>query len=275
MAEAVCEICALAGEAILSIYQSAEPLQVNTKPDKSPVTLADQVAHDIIVAGLNKLTPNLPVLSEEQAAPDFAQRTRWPRYWLVDPLDGTREFIARTGEFTVNVALVEQGVAVIGVVFVPVVAQAYVGVLATATQPASALKISAGGRSNIHVSSFNKAAPLRVLTSSRSHGSELLACLERLKSHCSELEWLQFGSALKFCRLAEGAADIYPRFSPCCEWDTAAGQALLEAAGGGLLTTEFQPLRYNQRPTLINPSFYALADTAADWRLWMALEGTS
>jgi 3'(2'), 5'-bisphosphate nucleotidase len=261
LAEQLCQLCAEAGAAIVQVYQSASPLAVSYKADDSPLTAADTIAEDIIVAGLAALTPHWPILSEEQQLPDFALRQQWPCYWLVDPLDGTREFVERTGEFTINIALIEHGRPQLGVIYRPVQAAAYVGVPSLKV----AFKLEAGSRQDLHVSVVDKPSTLRVLTSSRHQNQQLTDCIALLERRFAGVYWLKAGSAVKFCRLAEGEGDIYPRFSPCCEWDIAAGQALLEAAGGSLLAMDFKPFRYNQQPSVLCPPFYALGGRGLDW----------
>jgi len=243
----------------MQVYDGAQSPAVTYKSDHSPVTTADTSAHQIIVAGLQQLTPALPVLSEEQSLPTFAQRRRWRRYWLVDPLDGTREFIDRNGEFTINIALIDDGKPLLGVVYVPLEQRAYYGLVGT-----GAWKVGGGARTALAVSGAPSDC-VRVLTSARQLNAELEACLQQLRSTVAEVQQLKAGSALKFCRLAEGVADVYPRFSPCCEWDTGAGQALLEAAGGALVTEDGKVLRYNSKTSLINPNFFALGGTVAQW----------
>lgn len=266
LAEQLLPLCRKAGEAILQVYQSTAPLQIEQKTDASPLTIADQRAEAIIVAGLQALAPQWPIVSEEQPVAPYAERRHWQRYWLVDPLDGTREFIDGTGEFTVNIALIEQGVPVLGVVYVPLQGAAYVGV----ARCGLALRVTGTERCRLQVNRSEDVSVLRVLTSSRHGGDELAACVQALRPHFSAVQWLKAGSALKFCWLAEGRGEFYPRFSPCSEWDTAAGQAVLEAAGGSLVGLDFQPLRYNQQASLINPHFYALAATGVDWPALLA-----
>lgn len=264
LAQQAYELCRQAAVAIMSIYEAKSPLAVEYKADQSPLTVADQQAHLIIADGLASLTPQWPVLSEEQALPSYEERSQWARYWLVDPLDGTREFIDRNGEFTVNIALIEQGFPVLGVVYVPSQHCGYIGIDGGSAQ-ARAWRQDESGRETLQVNTVNSAGALRLLSSARTSGPELMACMEGLAEHFDPVQWLRAGSALKFCQLAEGRADIYPRFSPCCEWDTAAGQAVLEAAGGQLLDTRFERFRYNQRASIICPSFYALGAASFHW----------
>ncbi|MBT2968285.1 MAG: 3'(2'),5'-bisphosphate nucleotidase [gamma proteobacterium symbiont of Ctena orbiculata] len=243
-----------AGNAILDIYNTE--FEVETKEDKSPLTAADKAAHNIIVSTLEGLTPDIPVLSEESSAIPYETRRQWQRYWLIDPLDGTREFIKRNGEFTVNIALIEGGSPTLGVVHAPVLNTTYYGVSGSgawkkeADQPAH----------SIHVTE-QRSQPTRV-AGSRSHaGDSLLRFLENLGDH----ELVSMGSSLKLCLVAEGRADIYPRLGPTSEWDTAAAQAVVEAAGGQVTTLDLQPLAYNAKDSLLNPHFLVFGDRATNW----------
>jgi 3'(2'), 5'-bisphosphate nucleotidase len=249
-----------AGAAIMQVY--AQDFAVDTKDDDSPLTAADLAAHRVIVEGLDALTPDIPVLSEEDADIAWDLRCRWERLWLVDPLDGTREFIKRNGEFTVNIALIEHGEPTLGVVFAPAL-----DYLAHAERDVGAFLREAGH--DVALSTRRPAAaPLRV-AASRSH---LDARTQRVLERVGEHERLGLGSSLKFCRIAEGRADFYPRFGPTSEWDTAAGQCVLAAAGGVVLGVDGAPLRYNGKPSLLNPDFLALGDPDLPWRDW--LDGT-
>jgi len=245
---------AAAGD-ILAVY--AGPFEVRQKSDASPVTAADLAAHTRIVEALERLTPDIPVLSEESANSISAQtRRRWTRYWLVDPLDGTREFVKRNGEFTVNIALIENGLAVYGLIQAPVLDTLWHG------GPAfGAWRRDADGGEHPLSTRRPAATPLRV-ASSRSWPSPWV---ERLLQQGDAIA-VPLGSSLKFCHLAEGALDIYPRFGPTSEWDTAAGQAILQAAGGVVVDLDGKPLRYNQRTSLINGDFIALGDPDMPWQ---------
>jgi len=255
----VIEIADAAGREIMRIYQTA--FDVTLKDDRSPLTEADLAAQRIIAAGLNKVTPDIAMLGEESPRQQFAQRHDWPRLWLVDPLDGTREFVKRNGEFTVNIALVERSEPVLGVVFAPAR-----GVLYAAARGCGAFRRDADGqRAPIHV---KQSAPetLRIL-GSRSHGDAVLdRMLERLGKH----ERISVGSALKFGLLAEGSGDLYVRRGPTSEWDTAAGQAVVLEAGGCVVDLNGVPLRYNARDSMVNPSFMAYADRSRDWAALLA-----
>ena len=251
----VLRLVAEAERAILEVY--AGSLEVEYKSDDSPITRADKAAHDILSAGLAHLTPGIPVLSEESAEQHaLAVRGRWREFWLVDPLDGTKEFISRNGEFTVNVALVRDHRPVLGVVAAPVLGRTYYG-----AEGYGAFKVQVGEPpERIHT---RAAAQPLVVVGSRSHrGDSLDSVLLKLGAH----EMRPMGSSLKFCLVAEGAADFYPRLGPTSEWDTAAAQAVVEAAGGAVTTLDGLPLRYNERDTLLNPHFLAVGDTTREWR---------
>lgn len=233
-----------AGQAILAVYD--EPVELTVKADESPLTQADRASHKLIEQRLQALTPQWPVVSEESDENLKAQRPLFSVYWLVDPLDGTKEFIKRNGEFTVNIALIVDGCAVFGVVGVPVQNKVYWG----GKEYGCWLKDSTG-TSRLAVTK-SKQAPLRVV-GSRSHvNGETAEYLKKLGAH----ELVSIGSSLKFCLLAEGKADLYPRLGPTCEWDTAAAQAVLEGAGGTVETLEGKPLRYS-KPDVLNPWFIA------------------
>lgn len=248
------ELAGRAGDAILEVYEGT--YEVEHKADETPLTSADIASHDIIDRGLAELRPDLPILSEESAEVPFSERAAWHLYWLVDPLDGTREFIKRNGEFTVNIALIEDGAPVLGVVYAPVLGLFYHGASGT-----GAWKQRRGGEAQaIHVRPL-AGGPVRV-AGSRSHANERLAAyLERL----GDYELRPMGSSLKSCLVAEGEADLYPRLGPTSEWDTAAAQAVVEAAGGHVTDTAMRPLRYNQRESLLNPDFFVFGDAGRDW----------
>jgi 3'(2'), 5'-bisphosphate nucleotidase len=265
LARRVAGIAIRAGEEILAVYADPLASAPQLKADQSPVTSADLRAHRLILEALQTLTPDLPVLSEESLLPPFAERRRWQEYWLVDPLDGTREFLSRNGEFTVNIALIRAGVPVLGIVHAPVSGLSWMGI------PGSGACKSADGRQwqSIHTAPLNPAL-LRVL-GSRRHGAEAVQrLLARLQPHFTQISLQSAGSSLKFCLLAEGLADFYPRLTPTSEWDTAAAQAVLEAAGGAVWQEDLQPLRCNRGDSLTNPSFLAVGDARADWRRLLA-----
>jgi 3'(2'), 5'-bisphosphate nucleotidase len=245
-----------AGTAILEVYAGAHGVEY--KADDSPITRADRAAHEILSAGLRRLTPDIPVLSEESSEEHASGvRRAWRELWLVDPLDGTKEFISRNGEFTVNVALVRDHRPVLGVVAAPVLELVYCGAEGLGACVAHA------GEADQPIQVRQPAASPLVVVGSRSHrGDSLDGVLARLGPH----ELRPMGSSLKFCLVAEGSADFYPRLGPTSEWDTAAAQAVVEAAGGQVTTLDGEPLRYNARDTLLNPHFLAFGDASRDWR---------
>ncbi len=251
--DAVCELARAAGRAILDVYEHG--FEVVQKADGSPLTQADRAAHEVIAAGLRQLTPDIPLLSEESAAAPYEVRTGWERFWLVDPLDGTKEFVNRNGEFAVNLALVEGGRPVLGVVYVPVLGMSYYACRGRGafkhkgTEPPRALR--------------TRPVPdgKPVVAASRSHaGPHLAAFLARLGPHAT----VHMGSSLKLCLVAEGAADLYPRLGPTMEWDTAAAQCIVEEAGGAVLDRHGRALTYN-KPDLHNPWFVAAGAEARAW----------
>ena len=247
-------IARAAGDAIMSVY--ARDFSVEVKADRSPVTEADRAADGIICSGLAELRPDLPVLSEESSITGWEQRRRWHRYWLVDPLDGTKEFVRKNDEFTVNIALVEDHRAVLGVVFAPALNMEFSGICGR-----GAWRRDTDGAQVPMRASPSRSNPLRVM-GSRSHpGPGLSAFLARLGPY----ELNPMGSSLKVCMVADGRADIYPRLGPTSEWDTAAAQAILESAGGGMIDLAGQPLRYNTKDRLLNPHFLAVGDLGRDW----------
>ena len=256
--EGVVAIARAAAAAILDVY--AGEFDVEHKADASPLTADDLAAHRCIIAGLAALTPDLPVLSEESAhSVPLAVRRAWPCFWLVDPLDGTREFVKRNGEFSVNIALVDDGVPVFGVIQAPVTGALWHGA------PGQGAFRRDGDDERALRTRRPATAPLMV-AASRSHlDPRTAALMSRIGAH----ETVGLGSSLKFCRLAEGGMDVYPRFGPTSEWDTAAGQAILEAAGGAVLDPGGRPFRYNQRDTLLNGDFIALGDPTLPWREWL------
>ncbi len=254
LVEAVVDLARQAARGILEIYET--DFGVESKADHSPLTEADLASNRIITRGLARMNPAIPLLSEESAHLPFATRRTWPRYWLVDPLDGTREFVKRNGEFTVNIALVEGHRPALGVVLVPVS-----GVYYYAARDAGAFKVEAGGTARpIQVRALPLDCP--TVVGSRSHANaQTRAFIERL----GEVRIMAMGSSLKMCLVAEGSADIYPRFGPTSEWDTAAAQCIVEQAGGRLTDTKLAPLEYNTKESLLNPHFLAFGDTAHDW----------
>lgn len=251
---AVIEIARQAAKAILEVYEG--DFAVEHKDDRSPLTAADRAAHAVIAVGLTALAPQWPILSEESDSIPYAQRRAWQRYWLVDPLDGTREFVKRNGEFTINIALIDGGRPRLGVVQVPVRGEVY-----AAAEGVGAFHIAGdGARRALRVSRYD-GGPLRVVAS-RSHASpELATLLQALPGHLI----VPIGSSLKICLVAAGEADFYPRHGPTSEWDTAAAQCVLEQAGGKLTDFTLQPLRYNKE-SLLNAPFVAFGAGQRPWQ---------
>ena len=251
--QSIIDVTHKAGDNIMQIYQ--KDFAIYEKSDESPLTEADLAAHNCIVAGLSEVS-DLPILSEESADISWQERSSWSSYWLVDPLDGTKEFIKKNGEFTVNIALIKDGEPIFGVVYAPVLEQTYVGVSGQ-----GAYKITSGERNPISPKVRASGETWKVV-GSRSHQSpEIQALLESLDG---ETELVAMGSSLKLCLVAEGAAHLYPRLGPTSEWDTGAAQAVVEAAGGKVtiiedsadaLKADVAPLRYNQKESVLNPYF--------------------
>lgn len=259
--EPVIEIGQRAGERILEIYET--DFSVEEKEDRTPLTKADLAAHTTIQQALTELTPDIPILSEESADIPFSERSSWSCYWLVDPLDGTKEFIKRNGEFTVNIALIDGDQAVLGLVHAPAI-----GVTYYAGRDAGAFRVSGDG----------DPAPIRVrklgsgpviIAGSRSHaGERLRQFLAALGDH----ELVSMGSALKSCLVAEGKADIYARLGLTSEWDTAAAQCVVEEAGGRVTRTDLSQLLYNTKDSLLNPEFFVFGDDSRDWSQYLPEE---
>lgn len=240
-----------AGEVIRDIYQH-QTIKIIEKQDGSPLTQADLAAQKVIAEGLARLTPDIPLVSEEKPLDDWQQRQQWRRHWLVDPLDGTKEFVARTDEFTVNIALIEQGEPILGVVDVPMLDTSY-----AALKGHGARRYRHGQEQLIRVRQLG--SPVVLVASRRNKKGRNALLVQQLEQQLGQIERLDVGSSLKICRVAEGSADIYPRFGPTCEWDTGAADAVLREAGGSLVNTQFQPLRYNKE-SILNPEFVVLAD---------------
>ncbi|MFJ3482586.1 3'(2'),5'-bisphosphate nucleotidase CysQ [Pseudomonas sp. NPDC090202] len=256
----VIELCRRAGEAILPFWRSG--VEVTAKADNSPVTAADLAAHEVLVAGLKTLDPTIHILSEEDANIPVDERRQWQRWWLVDPLDGTKEFISGSEEFTVNVALVENGQVVFGVVSMPTNNRCYFGGAGLGAWRSD----DAGQAEPISVRNQPGAGESFTVVASRRHSSpEQEKLLAGLSAAVGELQLTNIGSSLKFCLLAEGAADCYPRLAPTSQWDTAAAQGVLEGAGGVVLNLAGEAFDYPPRESLLNPFFLALPGEAA-WR---------
>lgn len=243
-----------AGQRILEVY--ATDFDVELKADESPLTKADLASHHCIVDGLRALSPDIPILSEEDALPDYATRKSWDRYWIIDPLDGTKEFVQRNGDFTVNIALIDHGHVILGVVFAPVHNTCYF-----AAQGAGCWKQEGNGP--YEALNTARVTDAQRIVASRNHRGE---AVDRLMERLPNASDISVGSSLKLCMVAEGKADLYPRLGPTSEWDTAAGQCVVEQAGGLVTTTDFAPLMYNSKESILNPHFLVIGDPTFDWQ---------
>jgi len=251
------ESAKLAGKEVMRYYRSGS-YQEHTKADSSPVTSADLAANEVIIAALQMHTPNIPIISEESGNLPLAKRQAWPRYWLLDPIDGTGEFIIGSGDFAVNIALVEHGWPTIGVIHAPDHQLTYY-----AQQGLGAFKEDASGSWQIFVKPYVAERKIRVAISRRQELSEI----KRYLNASFDYENIALGScSLKNCLIAEGGADCYLRIGPTGEWDTGASHCILEQAGGSIIDSEFQPLSYNQRESLMNPDFLSLGDNQFPWQ---------
>lgn len=243
-----------AGEVIMQYYQKDET-KVRIKSDSTPVTEADIAANDVIIKGLNALAPELPVLSEEKTAPSFEERRHWQTYWLVDPLDGTKDFIEQTGEFTVNIALISEHKPVLGVVYAPALNIGY-----HAVDNGNATKVLEDGAEQ-RIRTRQCGGELLTAVISSRHSQKVHDYLEKQQA----LTMRHKGSSLKLCMVAEGEADLYPRFGKTSEWDTAAGHCIINSAGGAVLDQHGEPLVYNTKPSLLNPEFCAMGYYSAQF----------
>ena len=259
LTEKIVKIAVSVGEKVCGYYERYlrnDSLQVDHKSDRSPVTEVDLFSHQMLEKQLQSLLPELPLISEEVDASPLAIRQTWQRFWMIDPLDGTREFLHKQNEFTINIALIENNEAVIGVICVPIAGECYL-----AYRGGGAFKQSKDQtRKKLTTRQFDS-NHFRILASRFHASNHLHEFLQKLPHH----EVIHAGSALKFCWLAEGKADMYPRLSPTSEWDTAAGQCIVEEAGGQIVDMQFNRLRYNAHEDLLNPSFIAIADPGYDW----------
>lgn len=248
-----------AGAGILSVYES-EDFDVESKGDGSPLTKADRMSHDIIVDGLRELTPEIPIVSEESAKDEMESRLSWDTFWLVDPLDGTKEFIKRNGEFTVNIALIHDGSPVYGVVYAPVLDSCFFG-----GTDYGAWRVDGGDAARQEIAVANKSDGVMTVVASRSHRGEAVeAFIAKLTQRFGEPEVRSMGSSLKICLVATGEADVYPRLGPTCEWDTAAAHAVVLGAGGNVTNACGQPLAYNKQ-NILNPWFLAFGGGDCEW----------
>lgn len=258
--DTVIDIAQRAGEAIMAIYRNPQDTDAKQKADLSPLTAADLAAHQCITTALATLTPDIPVVSEESENGEPI-RTQAQRFWLVDPLDGTKEFLTRNGEFTVNIALIEHGYPTWGVVHAPVLGQTFWGGLGQGAQ----LREAHGEQRRLHITPQAPEGTLRVVASKSHLDDDTRAFIAQL----GDVRTVQVGSSLKLCQIAAGQADVYPRFAPTCEWDTAAAQAVVEGAGGHVFDRQGQRLRCG-KPDVLNPHFivsrWPLAELQARWQ---------
>lgn len=249
------------GREILHYYRERDSLNIVQKTNATPLTQADLASHKLIEEKLKKLTPNIPYFSEESAVIPFSVRREWDYYWLVDPLDGTKEFIEGNGEFAVNIALIHQHRAVLGVIYQPTTEDCFYA----ADGYGAYWQVMQSDPIQIHARKYDE-AQLEVLVS-RHHTPKWLT--QQLESSALNFHFHGLGSSLKFCRIACGIADVYPRMGPTSEWDTASGQCIIEQAGGSVLDLSGKPLEYNRKDCLDNPPFLAVADKNADWSSWL------
>lgn len=251
------------GEAIMAIYNRSEYTIVE-KQDHSPLTEADLAANEVLQSGLKQII-DIPIVSEENHVPDLEERNHWDSYWLIDPLDGTKEFIDRNGEFTINIALIEQGEPVFGLIHVPVSNECYYGGDGKAfkkvrNEPAFPIKPV---NPNSQIRENNS---IRLLASRRHALAQLDELQSRLTEKLCPVNRTDVGSALKLAYLASGQGDLYPRFGNVCEWDIAAGHAILKAVGGDILSMQYESISYGKGQSMIVPGFYAVGFYDFDWR---------
>ena len=264
--QAVVDVVLEAGASVLPFFKQSE-LDVHKKEDCSPITQADLSAHNILKQGLQQLTPDWPFLSEESEEVPYAIRQQWQRYWLVDPLDGTKEFINQNPEFTVNVALIDKGIPILGVVYSPALGLCYAGGSQLgAWKKSTGAPVSPWQAISVSLGDARATTSLAVAVSRNHVGGATQSLLNHLRHHFKSINLQSIGSSLKICLCAEGGVDLYPRLAPTCEWDTAAAQAILEAAGGTLFDVEGAVLRYNTKSSLLNAYFFAVRDSDYLWR---------
>ena len=244
-----------AGEVILNYYN--ENVDVIYKDDESPLTKADLASHKIITDSIKKITPDIPILSEEEFI-DWKIRKKWKKYWLIDPLDGTKEFIKKNDEFTVNIVLIENNRPILGVIYTPALNELFYSIKNFGSYKILTKKklntLKEAKRISINKKKSNKIK----IVGSRSHSNPILD--KWVNKNFNEFDILQKGSSLKFCLIAEGSADIYPRFGPTSEWDIAAGHIILEEAGGKLKSIDNKEILYNEKENILNPEFFAYSN---------------
>jgi 3'(2'), 5'-bisphosphate nucleotidase len=254
-----------AGKAIMAVYGDVNPAYPD-KPDSSPLTKADLVSHDLIVSGLARLSPDWPVLSEESEEIIFDQRSSWQYFWLVDPLDGTKEFQRHNSEFTVNIALIARSTPILGIVYAPAIEKMYF-----AAKGGGAFR--ADGETTSEIQAKGRGDGVTRVVVSRSHLSNE-ENLDKFIGATEKCEFIRMGSSLKFCLVAEGTADIYLRTGPTMEWDTAAAECILVEAGGAITNLHGDPMEYN-KPILRNPAFVARTGSRSDKAILQQLTAKS
>ncbi len=232
------------GETVMSFYKRS--LQIQLKSDQTPLTIADQIAHRLIVEGLKKLTPNTPILSEESGIVPFSERSTWREYWLIDPLDGTRDFLQHTGEFCICIAYIKDHNPVFGMIYAPLTKIHYYS--------KNGLAFKLENKIEQRLQARSPSSPFKIVIGHHSlHNKKLKNHLKKQKNY----RLTELGSALKFCEIAQGLYDYYPQFGPCSEWDSAAGACILQAAGGSVVDENGSPLQYNTKDDLASPVFFA------------------
>ena len=256
-----------AGDNIMMVYEG--DFEVETKEDNSPVTTADLAAHEHITDELRKLIPSFPILSEESALVPFSERSERETYWLVDPLDGTKEFINKNHSFAVNIALIHQHKPILGVVYAPAL-----GVNYFASEGQGSFKQQGNPLGDaFQINARELPESQAVFVGSRTHtGEAMITFLEKFTDDKGKYELLNMGSSLKMCMVAEGKADLYPRLWLTSEWDTAAAHCILNEAGGSLVKTDMSPLLYNTKDSLLNPFFFAIGNNQVQWNHYLPIE---
>lgn len=255
----VIELSKNAGKIILQVAE--QKVEIQSKDDNTPVTNADLAANYLIISQLSKFKVKFPVLSEESDKMEFCDRKHWQTFWLVDPLDGTQEFINKNGEYSINIALIHQNKAVLGVIYAPVQ-----GVLYYAYTGSGAFKVDALNKPKQIFVQKKRRTPLIVACGNNAPGEEFKKFVKKV----GEIEFHAMGSSLKSCLIADGSADIYARLGPTSEWDTAAAQCIVEEAGGHLTDLNRQPLSYNTKESLLNPYFLVFGDKDENWEQYLS-----
>lgn len=251
----------------MEVYETG--FDIETKADESPVTTADLAANDIIEEELNKLLPLFPILSEESLSIPFEERSKRETYWLVDPLDGTKEFIKRHDSFTVNIALIHKNKSILGVIYAPALGVSYYACKGYGSYKETTTIAE-------HKINARKIPRKAVFAGSRSHPGKILSTfLENYKNDLGDYELVSMGSSLKMCMVAEGSVDLYPRLWGTSEWDTAAAHCIVDEAGGKLVRIDMSPLLYNTKDALLNPYFFTIGNNTVDWVKYLPEETTN